>query len=107
MFLFKGIVAWVVAALVGGFGQSIMHGIIKLLIALGFGFITYQGVDVLINNLMQHVYTNFNAVSPEMLGMLGVLKIDKALNVLASAYAARLAIRGITGGLIRKFGITK
>lgn len=102
-----GIAAWVVAALVGGFGQTIIHGLVKLLIALGLGFITYQGVDVLINNLMQHVYANFNAVSPEMLGMLGVLKIDKALNVLASAYAARLVIRGITGGLIKKFGITK
>lgn len=102
-----GIAAWVVAALVGGFGQTIIHGIVKLLIALGFGFITYQGVDVLINYVMQQAYTNLSAVPPEMLGMLGVLKIDKALNVLASAYAARLVIRGITNGLMSKFGITK
>ncbi len=102
-----GIASWIVAALIGGFGQSIMHGLVKLLIALGFGFITYQGVDVLINYLMQHAYTSFSAVTPEMMGMLGTLKIDKALNVLASAYSARLVIQGVTSGLMTKFGITK
>lgn len=102
-----GIASWVVAALIGGFGQSIIHGIVKLLIALGFGFITYQGVDALIGYVLQHAYANFSAVSPEMLGMLGLLKIDKALNVLSSAYVARLAIQGVTSGLMTKFGITK
>lgn len=102
-----GLAAWVVAALVGGFGQTIIHGIVKLFIAMGFGFIAYQGVDILINFILENIRVNLSAVPPEMIGMLGVLKVDKALNVLASAYMARLVIKGITNGLMTKFGMVK
>lgn len=101
-----GLAAWVVAALVGGFGQSIVQGLVKLLIALGFGFISYQGMGALMDFALNAIAVNLNSVHPVILGMLGYMKVDKALNVIASAYAARWAIQGLTSGIMTKFGVT-
>lgn len=94
-----------VQTLVGGFAVSILHGIVKSLIALGVGFVVYQGISALTDSILNQVFANFDTVGATIRGMLGLMNVDKALNVLASAVAVRLTLKGVVNGAVRKFGV--
>ena len=94
-----------VQVLVGGFAASIVQGIIKSLIAVGIGFVVYQGIDIVLNSINANILVNLSGVSAQLQGMLGMLKVDKCLNVLTSAYACRLIIKGVVNGVSRSFDL--
>lgn len=95
----------IISALVGGFAKGIIEGIIKSLLSIGIGFAVYQGIDVLMASISSHIFVNLSSISPEIKGMLGLMKVDKCLNVLSSAFAVRLVLKGVTNGVSRKLEI--
>lgn len=105
MGIFASPAAWLVAAIVGGFSKGLMEGIVKFLTAMGIGWAMYQGLDVLIQQILTGIKVNLGALPPEMVGMLGVLKVDKCLNVIASAFMVRLVLKGVTNGVFTKLEI--
>ncbi|MPS47805.1 DUF2523 domain-containing protein [Methylobacillus sp.] len=105
MGIFASPAAWLVAAIVGGFSKGLMEGIVKFLTAMGIGWAMYQGLDVLIQQILTGIKVNLGALPPEMVGMLGVLKVDKCLNVIGSAFMVRLVLKGVTNGVFTKLEI--
>ncbi|GAB7562846.1 hypothetical protein LG202_08850 [Methylobacillus methanolivorans] len=97
--------AWLVAAIVGGFSKGLMEGIVKFLTAMGIGWAMYQGLDVVIQQILTGIKVNLGSLPPEMVGMLGVLKVDKCLNVISSAFMVRLILKGVTNGQFTKLEI--
>lgn len=97
--------AWIVAALVGGFAKGLIEGIVKILVSMGVGWAMYQGLDVLIQQILMGIKVNLGSLPPEMVGMLGVLKVDKCLNVISSAFLVRLVLKGVTNGMYSKLEI--
>lgn len=93
---------FLVASLVGGFASSIIQGLIKTMISIGIGYVVYQGLDVLFASIMTQISFNFG--NSQITGMLGMLKVDKALNVLASAVAVKYSLKATVNGL-KKFAI--
>lgn len=91
---------FLVAALVGGFASGIVQGIIKALISIGVGFVVYEGIDIVMNQISTNVIGNLNALPFQ--GILAILKIDKCINVLISAGTVRLLLKGVTNGVIKK-----
>lgn len=93
---------FLISALVGGFATSIIQGLIKAAISIGIGFLVYQGLDALMADIMGQIVTNFDATP--ITNILGLLKVDKCLNVLASAVTVKYSLRATVNGL-KKFEI--
>ena len=96
------LVPFFITSLVGGFGASIVQGLIKTAISIGIGYVVYQGLDVLFDSIMNQISFNFG--NSQITGLLGMLKVDKCLNVLASAVAVKYSLKATANGL-KKFAI--
>lgn len=91
------LIPFLISSLVGGFAVSIVQGLIKAAISIGIGFIVYQGIDALLSNTMINVVNNFGQST--IVGILQLMKVDRCLNVLASAVAVKYSLRVGTGAL--------
>lgn len=91
-----------IAALLGGLVQSAGSLVGRVLIAMGIGFVTYQGIDTAMTYILNHVFSNLDSLAPTITGMLGILNVGKAINVLFSAISARLVLNGLTSGSVKK-----
>jgi len=91
--------ALLVPALMGALAVSVGSLISRAIIALGVGFVTYQGITVAIDAVKNRVMTDISAMPADMAGLLGYLWFDKALTLIFSAFAAALAMKAITGSV--------
>lgn len=92
-----------VASLIGGLAAAAGSIAGRVLLALGFGFVAYQGIDLLLSNIQAVVVSNINGLPSDLLQLLGLLKVDAAVNILFSAITARFLIMGLTSGTLKKF----
>lgn len=74
--------------------------------ALGIGFASFTGVDFLIDNLMSQINLQTNSMSAITAQFLHLMGIDDGINIIFSASAAILTLKGIVGGKLTKF-VTK
>lgn len=92
---------WFVTAIFGGF-LTLMDSLVgRVLISLGFSFITYQGFDTALTAIKTMIIDNFGLLPPTISQIAGLMKVGTAISIIFSAYAARLAIDGLTGGVRR------
>jgi len=89
-------------SLFGGLGSIVSSLVGRVLVSLAIGYVTYQGVDGLLDVLKDHVFSNLNTTYPEIQAALSMLNIGKAVNVTFSAIVARNIIDGLSGGNITK-----
>lgn len=91
-----------VAALIGGLVSAAGSLIGRILIAMGVGIVAYSGIDVAITALKNDVISNILGQDAHIVQLLGALRIDQSVNILFSAYAARMVLKGLTGGTIKR-----
>jgi hypothetical protein len=91
-----------IAALIGGLVQAAGSLVGRVLIAMGVGFVTYQGINTAMSYILSHVFSNLDALSPTIVGMLGTLNVGKAINVIFSAISARLVLNGLGSGTVKR-----
>lgn len=89
-------------ALVGALGSIAANMVGRVLIALGIGYVTYQGLDAGLDFLKSMVFNNLTTSYPEISAALSMLNIGKAVNVTFSAIVARNLIDGMTAGNLTK-----
>jgi hypothetical protein len=94
------------ASLIGGLAQAATSLVGRVLIALGIGYVTYAGLDVLLDFIKTRVFQELLSVDPTIIGIMAVLNVDRAINVVLSAIAARLLLIGLTSGSITRM-VTK
>lgn len=75
--------------------------VIKLLVALGIGFISYSGADLAIDAVLTFVQNQFASLPAYMLQLIGILHMDTAISMILAAYAARFAVQVVNGSLTR------
>lgn len=92
-------VAWAAALIV----MILKELLPRLLIALGIGFVVFQGVDLALDQIETIVQSNLSALGGDLVAWAAFLNIDKAISMILSAYSIRLTIRGLTGGALRKW----
>jgi len=90
-----------IAALIGGFATVLSSFVGRVLLALGIGYVAYKGFDVLFINIANLIKQHLNSGTAEMVGLLGYFWVDKAVSVILSAYALKLAYNSF-GGVIKK-----
>ena len=78
----------------------------RALLALGLGFVTYKGLDVGINWLLQEIKGNMAGLPVDVVNFLAFLWVDKAISMIFSAYTPASAIRMAGSGTLTKL-VTK
>lgn len=98
-------IPWI-AALIGGLVSAAATFLGRALIGLGVGIVTYTGFKMMITKIQTDVISNLQSAPPEILQIMGLLKIDVCVSILFSAYIGKLVVGGLTSGSIKKW-VTK
>lgn len=94
---------WLVAGLLTGLVQIVGTLVGRVLVSLGVALVTYAGMDFTVGYLKTQALAAIGGLPPEVVGMLSVLKVGVALNIIFSAFMVRLTIQGLTGDGIKKW----
>lgn len=78
-------------------GFALVPIIIKVLGALGVGFVTYQLGNFALGELFSAIQTHINQLPPETLAFIGIAKIGEGISIVFGGLAARLALMGFSG----------
>jgi len=85
--------------LLGGLGSIAGNLVGRVLVALGIGYLTYQGLSVVLDFLQAQIFNNLlSGGYTEIDAALNMLNIGKCVNVTFSAIAVRNILEGLTGG---------
>lgn len=74
----------------------------RVLIALGFGVVTYTGVNASLTWLKTQAQTAFAGLPAEALGMMATMKVGESISIIFSAILAKLVLSGLTGGTMKR-----
>lgn len=75
----------------------------RVLVALGLALVTYTGVNATLDFLKNSAVSSLISLPPEMLSIMGVLKVGVCISIVTSAVAARLVLDGLTGGTFKRW----
>lgn len=91
-------------AAIGGMLLNIVGSIVgRVLVALGMGVVTYTGLNAGLDALKMQAIGTFQGLPPEVFGMLAMLKVGVAINIVTSAIAARLLLNGLTSDTFKRW----
>ncbi len=77
----------------------------RILISLGIGMVSMVGINVMLQGVESWVRGQFSGVMPEVASILGLAKVDIAVNVVLAAVATRAVIAGMSkAGSMKKLG---
>jgi hypothetical protein len=75
---------------------SIVSGLVfRALASLGFAYMSYVGIGRLIDTVDVYVKGLFGAIPPSVAAVLGMAKVDVAINIVIAAVIARLLLAGM------------
>lgn len=94
-----------IAALLGGLATAMGSLVGRVLIALGIGYVTYSGLNVLLDWIKNEIFSQLMGVNSDVLGIIGVLQVDTSVNIIFSAIAAKFMISGISNGSVTRMVI--
>ena len=90
------------ASLLGGLVTVAGSIVGRVLIALSIGYVSYSGLSALLDALKGQVIGYLTGAPAQVVAIMGLLKVDVALSVIFSAYAARLILAGLTSDKITR-----
>lgn len=67
----------------------------KVLILLGVGWVIYQGVDVALEELKTQLTGYLGGLPADLIGILGIMKVDMAFSLVLSAIALKFTLMGV------------
>jgi hypothetical protein len=91
-------------AAIGGMLINLVGSLVgRVLVALGMAVITYTGVNASLEAIKMQAIGTFQALPPEVFGMLSVMKVGVAISIVTSAIAARMLLDGLTSDTFKRF----
>lgn len=90
------------AALLGGLVEIAGTLVGKVLLSLGFGYVTYSGVDTGLTWAKTFALAKIGAAGGQVVAFAGVLQVGTCISMVAAAISARLLISGLTGGSFKR-----
>lgn len=93
------------ASLLGGLVSLTGSFVGRAMVALGIGVVTYSGLSVTLDYVKGQALNAINGLPAEVVGLLGYMGVGVFLNMIFSAFAARLVLNGLTGDAIKKWVI--
>lgn len=65
----------------------------RVLIALGMGYVSYSGFDLVVTWLLDQIKADLGAMPADVVSFLGFLWVDRAISMVFSAYSAALVVK--------------
>lgn len=87
-----------VGALLGALIQGMGTLVGKVLISLGIAYVAYSGIDTMLTSAKTELFSRIAGQGSVVVQLAGVLQVGTCINILVSAYLARLVVQGLTNG---------
>ena len=82
--------------LLATFLGSIVSGLVfRALASLGFAYVSYVGIGQLVDTVDGYIKGLFNGIPAPVAAILGMAKVDVAINIVSAAIIARLLLAGM------------
>lgn len=91
-----------IAALLGGLVQAAGTLVGRVLLSLGIGFATFQGIDTTMAWGKSMFLSNLAGLPAVGVQLAGYMKVGVCVSMLMSALVVRLTIQGLSGGTLKK-----
>lgn len=69
---------------------------------IGFGFVTYFGINLIIDQARAYVISEMGGAGETVLAILGLMKVDVAINIMLAAVTTRFILAGFNKATDRK-----
>lgn len=96
-----------IPALVSGLAAAAVTLVGRAILGLGFAMFTYTGITAFLDLIFSNVKSQFSGLPVEIIAICSMMQVDTVITMLFSAYAARLALNGLSaaaGGSIKRWG---
>jgi len=90
------------AALLGGLIQAAGSIAGRVLLALGFGYVAYTGITTALDGLKGAAISYLTGAPAQIIVIMSMLKVDRALSLIFAAVAVRLLLDGLTSGAVKR-----
>lgn len=77
--------------------------VLRVLVALGLGIVTYEGFSAALDFFKGLVLSSFSGLPTDIIAILGYMKVGKALTIIFSALLASVVIKGLSNGVYKRF----
>jgi hypothetical protein len=79
------------------FGAIVAANLVaRIFLALGLGFVTYVGLSAVLDQFSAALRSELTGLPADLVGLIGLTDLDIVINLVISAYSARLAISQLT-----------
>lgn len=90
-----------IASVLGGLLNVAGSLVGRVLIALGLTVVSYTGVDTVLGKLKADAIGALMGLPPDLVAMLGYMKVGVCISIIASAVAVRMGLSGL-GGVVKR-----
>jgi hypothetical protein len=88
---------WLISLLGGLASAAFIRPLLtRAVIALGFSLVTYTGVAVGYNAATTFIANSYAGIPADVVGVLALMRVPDAINVVLSAWIGALGVRGLT-----------
>lgn len=95
-----------IIALIGALVRAVGPITSQVMLALGFSFLSFTGIDLAVDQFKQYALASLSANGTLFVQLAGVFNLGTAVNMIASAFIGRQVLQGIVGGKLTKM-VTK
>lgn len=94
---------WIVSVLLGGLIQIVGSLVGRVLVALGFGFVEYTGISMLIDSAKSSALSLLSGVGASSIAeWAGFFLIDRHISVLLSAVGVKVLLNALGGASVKR-----
>ena len=94
---------FIISILVGALLQVVSSFIGRALLALGFGFVEYQGISYLISSVLDQAKSLMGTLGGSVLGeWAGFFRLDVHLSIILSAIGVKVLLNALGGDKVRR-----
>lgn len=94
---------WIASVVIGGLLELMGSLVGRALLALGFGFVEYAGVSVLLNQVKAYADSALGTFgSSDLVAWAGFFRIDQHLSIIISAIGVKMIFMGLSGSRVRR-----
>lgn len=95
----------IAAAIWGAFLNIIGSVVGRALVALGLGVVTFTAVSSSLDWMKNQAINSIMQLDPQVIQLLGVLKVGTFISIITSAVAVRLLLSGVQSGTFKRWVI--
>lgn len=94
---------WIISVLLGGLLQLVGSFVGRVIVALGFGYVEYTGINLLIDSVKDDATNLIASVGASSLAeWAGFFRIDVHLSIVISAIGVKVLLNSLGGDKVRR-----